>query len=445
MMRVLAVIVLAPALASQTATEVSTPTRPSVDPVIIEGRVLPSLIGKKPSTIVAFAYRDDAWRQIPVQIDERVKLPFAKILRRKQRTDPESLFYTDPNTFTGADPDANFDADDELVFLAADAGAIAPDDDPKGVRAKTRVELRLNNAAKDHSLVYLFASQGQLKPDAGAKHVRNDFKLVAGAYKEEYELGNRMNPEQTKITAPAYRLGFSDRWILDEMRLTVSNAPGLDILDGHKVQVIPGNCFRTTKTFSNGRGAIIANIAGPIRAIRSVIGANSGPLTERLWKCYPQRIDVITHLRVHALPSILMFFDYSADALGMVYHDNNNKLGATIDGKFDPIIPGKMLWQFVTGKPGSLLIHYHLETTLRRLVEFSLYDDNRKPKWNQCTGDNMALGAGGPLAQNLSNTDPRLGKSSKLTSFVILYPGAPGKKLGQVSVRAPRPIEVEVK
>jgi hypothetical protein len=421
---------------------IASPQNP--DPIVLEGRQLKNLLGEKPDSIVAFAFRAAAWQQIPVQIDERAALPFQKVLRRRFRGDPKSLFYTDPNTFTGADPDVGFDADDELVILADDAGAVAPKKDPKGVAPKSRVELRLKNARKDHDHVYLFVNAAKLRPAAGTKHVRYEFKLVAGDYKDEYELGRRFNPEQSKITTPAYRLGFRDRWILDELRLTVGAAQGVDILDRHKVQVIPGNCIRTTKTFCNGPGAMIANIDGPIRAIRAVLGANSGPLTERLWICYPRRFEIITHLRVHTLPSTLMFFDYSADALGMRYHDNNNPKGSTIDGKPDAIKPGKLRWQFLTGKQGSLLIHYELDTSIKRLVETSLYDDSREPKWSQCTGDAHSYGASGPLIRHLSNTDPRFAKVAHLMSRVILYPGAPDVPLQDERVTAPRTIEVSV-
>ena len=94
-----------------------------------------------------------------------------------------------------------------------------------------------------------------------------------------------------------------------------------------------------------------------------MIGANSGPLTERLWLCYPERFDVVTRLRVHRIPSTFMFFDWSEEAIGMRYHDNNNREGAVVDGKPDPIVRGELVWQFLTGAQGSLLILYAVDTT----------------------------------------------------------------------------------
>ena len=59
-----------------------------------------------------------------------------------------------------------------------------------------------------------------------------------------------------------------------------------------------------------------------MRAIRSYIGANSGPLTQRDHIFYARREDIRTFLRVHAIPGVLDFFDYSSAAIGMTYRNN---------------------------------------------------------------------------------------------------------------------------
>lgn len=238
------------------------------------------------------------------------------------------------------------------------------------------------------------------------------------------------------MTAPTYRVGFRDRWIMDELRITTKGAQGADILDRHKVQLIPGNCIRTTKTFSMGEGYAVANIDGPIRSIRSVMGANSGPLTERLWIGYPRRLDIANHLRVHRLPSVWMFFDYSEDALGMRYTDNNNPEPCLIDGKPDDLRKGRLRWQFLTGKQGSLRIRYRLQTNIQTLRESSHSADQRNPDWLQCTGDRHAFGVAGPLVRRLPSTDPTHENFRRLSSTVTLYPGKPD---------APQPEDMEPK
>ena len=69
-----------------------------------------------------------------------------------------------------------------------------------------------------------------------------------------------------------------------------------------------------------------------MRAIRSYIGANSGPLTQREHIFYEQREDIRTFLRVHAIPGPWDFFDYSSAAIGMTYRNNRNTDAVTIDG-----------------------------------------------------------------------------------------------------------------
>ena len=101
----------------------------------------------------------------------------------------------------------------------------------------------------------------------------------------------------------------------------------MDILDRAKAQFAPGNCGRSEDTFNDAEGAFIANKSGPVRAIRSYIGANSGPLTQREHIFYERREDIRTFLRVHAIPGIMDYFDYSPAASGMTYKNNVNTGG----------------------------------------------------------------------------------------------------------------------
>ena len=76
------------------------------------------------------------------------------------------------------------------------------------------------------------------------------------------------------------------------------------------------HCGRSNATFADEEGAFVANIDGPVRAIRSYVGANSGPLTQRTHLMYRDSIDVVTDLRVHDIPAIMDFLDFSAAATG---------------------------------------------------------------------------------------------------------------------------------
>lgn len=167
--------------------------------------------------------------------------------------------------FTGADPDPLFDSDDELVFLAGDAGASAPGvPAPAHALPGTGVEVALTNPLTSSvAFVYLFESDGVLDSGAGASPIPYVFYLESGPYKTTYNTSSGPNPENSIVTTSAYSVHFSDRWIRDETAVFQGGASGVDILDRHKNLFGPGNCTRSEDTFSAGEGAFIVNRAGP--------------------------------------------------------------------------------------------------------------------------------------------------------------------------------------
>ncbi len=93
------------------------------DPVVMTGLDLPSFSGVPVDRIAAFRYQG-GWIQIPVQVDERDVVDFRDVYNNVLPWPVPiwTLAYTDPTTYTGPDSDPLFDDDDELVFMAADAG-----------------------------------------------------------------------------------------------------------------------------------------------------------------------------------------------------------------------------------------------------------------------------------------------------------------------------------
>ena len=94
------------------------------EPVVLTGVDVPALSGADPTALVAFRY-DGGWVQIPLQIDQRAVVDFGTIYGWGP-SGYTVVTYTDTAMFTGADHDPLFDGDDELVFLAGEAGASAP-------------------------------------------------------------------------------------------------------------------------------------------------------------------------------------------------------------------------------------------------------------------------------------------------------------------------------
>jgi hypothetical protein len=255
------------------------------------------------------------------------------------------------------------------------------------------------------------------------------FDLLAGDYLDTYDLSaSGYQPEDSTIITPHYERRFYDRWLQDEMKITAGSATGVDVLDHQKSLFAPGTCNRSEDTFTQGEGGFVVNKSGPVRAIRSYFGANSGPLTQREHVFYQGREDIRTFLRVHSIPGIMTFFDYSPDATGMVYYNSNNPGGVVIDGVPDTVAAGAFDWELVTGAQGTVLILPTLVTDIPSLSVTSYYLDDVTPQDNQCFGDDWAYGASGLwLDQTIPNTDPSLGAHNVLEAYQTLYYEAPGQ------------------
>ena len=402
----------------------------TADPVVLTGSDVPWHLGIEPGWLVAFRY-DDGWQQIVVQVDERAAVDSGDIYGLGGTYGGFiQLVYTDESTFTGSDPDPTLDADDEIVFMAKDTGAAPPSMAiPPGTIAGSGVEIGITDPLDGgyRGYVYLFRSDGTLDPGAGQHYVDYAFDLLSGDYLSTYDTADGPNPEDSVATTPYYSHHFSDRWISDEIHVTAGAASGFDILDRHKNLFAPNICSRSEDTFSDGEGAFIANKSGPVRAIRSYIGANSGPLTQRENIFYEQRQDIRTFLRVHSIGGMMDFFDYSAEASGMAYYNDLNTSGVTIDGDPDAVALGPVQWELVTGSQGSLSMSGSTSTSIGSLALTSYYLDDSTPPVVQCTGDAFAYGASGlRISQTIPCTDPNQDCTDYLSSVRTMYYGPPG-------------------
>jgi hypothetical protein len=394
----------------------------------LTGASLSELLGDAPGGIVAFRY-DGGWTQIPVQIDERKIVDFGTIYD-STATGFTILTYADAGTFTGGDPDPTFDADDELVLMGREAGTRAVfAGEPAGVLAGSGLELAVTDPLTGTAAyAYLFLGDGSLFPNAGAADISYDFVLLAGDYKTHYDVHNGPNPENSMVTTSAYSVHFADRWICGHMHVTKGGASGVDILDRRKALFAPGNCTRSENTFSNGEGAFIVNRKGPVRALRGYVGANSGPTSHRIHAFYEEREDVLTMLRVHPIPGIVDFFDYSPAATGMTYRNNLNLTGVTIDGNDDAVTRGPIVWEMVSGLQGTLAMSLGLTTNIPGFRHSSYYLDDSTPLVTQCTGDNAAYGSSGiQVSDAIPNTDPALGAYSIFEASRVIAYGPPSQ------------------
>jgi len=141
---------------------------------------------------------------------------------------------------------------------------------------------------------------------------------------------------------------------------------------------------------------------------------------------YRHMEEIRTDLRVHEIPSIMDFVDYSAAATGMKYASSTLPGGVTIDGVQDAVPNGIPTWESVSGGQGTIV------TTVRTDKDFStseaqFYRDQQPAPEAQCWGDGAFLGASGQVLGAVPNTDPQAQSFSKLTStrWVYFLPPAP--------------------
>ncbi|MEM8525185.1 MAG: T9SS type A sorting domain-containing protein [Bacteroidota bacterium] len=407
------------------------------DPVVMTGTDLPCMIGEVPTDVVAFRYQNGSWQQIPMQIDERIVLdvtvPYGEdtgdcFYKSREDVPWDVLFYADPNTYTGADvTDPNFDDDDELAFMAKDVGEIAPQSAcPGGVVSTTKCQVTVRDPLDGNNIlgyVYVFRQTGILAQDAGQDYVDYDFDFGAD-YKQLYDVcvfevpGS--NPESSRVTTDNYSMHFSRRWVKDELKITAGNATGVDILDHHQYFINVNSCNRNEVTFSDGKGPIIANIDGPVRAIRSVMGANSGTFMQLDIVFTECRTDNRMYYRLHPANGYYDAYDLSTNAIGMTFYNDQNTSGVMIDGNRDNLNkdnPNE--WELISGSQGAIVAAYTFETDIQLgteqeydqgLVEgfvAAYQSDLGAGEPRKCSGDMESYNASGFCLRTKECTDIR--------------------------------------
>jgi hypothetical protein len=413
-----------PGAPARPAAPGSTLDRPD-DAVVLTGAQATELVGTAADRVVGFRASNGAWVQIPVQVDERKDTTNAAIydLPTTQTFYGSSIdvpvtAYADPNTFTGADTDAAFDADDEVAFMTRDAGgARGALTNPAGTTGQP-VEVRLAEPgdAGATGFVYLFAGNGTLDPAAGRADIAYDFRLISGDYKSTYRRTDGPNPEDSTVTGSTYTVHFSDRWLMDGLTLSRGSKPGVDLIDRAKYD-IQAFCVRNENTFNDEEGAFVVNKAGPVRAVRSYLGANSGPNTQNTHFFYDTFVDTRVDLKVHAIPNVEAHLDFNQQAYGMTYRNPQVPAGVPVDGQPDDVpASANPTWWSLVGPQGGLGLSAVYDVDAAAAPVTYHEDDTTPVNW-QCTGDGQAVGDSGVFFNSwIDCTDPGTNCDRKLSS-----------------------------
>ena len=356
--------------------------------------------------MTAYSWSDGRWLEVPVQVDER--FPYFLANYRSDfgiysGTDKELTYEWDVESwkktggvcqatypesdetrmkgFPTQDPVATFDDDDELAFMASDAGQQVPSgaSGPPGTTTE-RYEIRLNDPLDPGTsrYVYLFLQPEGPSFDAGNGYVsyqrdadadewidRNSFAAddpeKLGTSNTGYgpnlegtvcdpdgtvrESTDRFPRDGVTVSTDSYKWYASGRWMIREMHVARPGQPGVygpDLIDrwkGRAFQQSPASQislvgFEDEQVNWEANSALLGERMGPVRAIREVWGADSGTNVTKTEYFYRDSIAYRYRVRVHPIPpdGLYTSWDYNHDQVSTYYNE--------LMTEDDPVRPG---------------------------------------------------------------------------------------------------------
>ena len=364
--------------------------------------------GVDPSTVAAYRWDGEAFVEVPVQIDQRFpyflanansdfgiysgtdeELTYAWDTESWKKTAGECFARYPEGAGAMADPVPTLDDDDEIAFMASDAGPKAPVDAPAPDGALsdpydvTLADPFSAGTPGEFSHVYLFTTEDGSSFGAENGYVRYERDADAdewidrGSFSDDdpeklgtsntgygpnlsgtvcdpdgtvRETTDRFSRDGVTVSTDAYRWKASGRWMVREKRVAKPGEPGVygaDLLDrwkGRAFQQSPDSTisvvgFEDEQVNWEGNSALLGELAGPVRAIREVWGADSGTNTTKVETFYRNTITYRYHVRVHPIPpdGLYTSWDYNHDQVATYY---NEALvgGVPIDGQNDEAV-----------------------------------------------------------------------------------------------------------
>jgi hypothetical protein len=287
-----------------------------------------------------------------------------------------------PDSPAAHDPVKGLDTNDEVAFMASDAGAKAPTGAALPPGFQDVKEIRLTDptagggAAK---FVYLLrssatgpkpkfnASNGYVnyKRDANADHYafsESSYEGYGNAGKGYYcddegnvvknadgtpKIAQRRPRDTATITTSRYQFRYDGRWLMSKVQISPDGGKtyGRDLVDRWKARAFaqdPGSetpcCgYEEEDTNWGGSSITLGERVGPVRAVRETWGADSGTNVIRRETFYRDQMRQKSWLRVHVIPpldGIYAQWDFNAGAVDTFYNSRNPQ-GVKIDGHND--------------------------------------------------------------------------------------------------------------
>jgi hypothetical protein len=363
--------------------------------------------------VSAYSLQGGTWTEVPVQVDER--FPYflangASSFAVYSGTDKELTYewtteswkktagecearYPDEDKtlmpgFPTEDPVATLDDDDEVVFMASDAGSKAEPATlgPPGTAGK-RYEIALNDPLDPTAerYVYLFLKAGGSSFDASNGYVNYERHANADQWIDRHSFapndpeklgtsnatsygpnmsGTVCDPDGTvrnsidrfprdgvTVTTDSYRWTASGRWMVRSMEVRRPDGSfGPDLIDrwkGRAFQQSPASQislvgFEDEQVNWEANSALLGEKMGPVRAIRETWGADSGTNTTKTEYFYRDAVLYRYKVRVHPIPpdGLYTSWDYNHDKVGRYYNEQTTVLrteGVPIDGVNDDL------------------------------------------------------------------------------------------------------------
>lgn len=283
------------------------------DPIVLKGAQLAAFSDAPLNELVAYAFHGGVWTPIPFQIDE----------------------VTISGTYVISDG-GRLDANDELVFMAGDAGesvsaAAWPDDTQARLAPRMAITVTDPLSAGQQAWVYLYRS---------ATLTRSTARYIT--WTQTAQTASAIS--YTAAFSPTKFVGLSDLFI---------NGGTTDILDRQKTRLATFTTLNeeTLVTFL-GAATVTLPITGPVRAV-----TNNGDLKAAF---YGSRLDFGVTFNIGGLPlvinSIRTSFDWISPTISGIhtYYDSNTPGGAAIDGVTDAIsTTPHNTWFQVNGNAGG--------------------------------------------------------------------------------------------
>jgi hypothetical protein len=354
--------------------------------------------------VTAHRWDGERFVEIPVQVDERFphflangnsdfgvysgtdeELTYAWDVEAWKRTAGECAAAYPAGEGPTPDPVPGLDDDDEIVFMASDAGVRAPADapGPHGTGGE-RQEVRLVDVTGTvgEAYVYLFLREDGPGFDATNGYVSFERDADADQWIDRHSFadtdpeklgssnrgygpnlaGTVCDPDGTVrqsddrfprdghvVRTAAYEMVASGRWMIREVHVADPSGDGTygpDLIDrwkGRAFQQSPDSMvslvgFEDEQVNWEANSALLGWRVGPVRALREVWGADSGTNVTKLETYYRDAIAHRYRVRVHPIPpdGLYTSWDYNRD-VAAVYYNALRPEGVPIDGVNDDV------------------------------------------------------------------------------------------------------------